>query len=140
MSTRPSFPSSRDGCAEENKFTEAIEAWRRQMQIEELAVCGHSFGAYLAASFAMLKASPCQALLLVDPWGLPERDPDALKNTSWSRKLLIGTFWAISSLVEPVTLLQLSGSRSWFAKSRARMVSAIVVGIGTVIAMAIVRV
>jgi pimeloyl-ACP methyl ester carboxylesterase len=127
LSSRPSFPSSRDGCAEENTFVEAIEAWRRQMQIEELSVCGHSFGAYLAASYAMQKASPCQSLLLIDPWGMPERDHNALKNTSWSRKLVIGAFWAISSLVEPVTLLQLSGSYSWFAKSRARMVTVTVI-------------
>lgn len=101
---------------------DAIDAWRKQMQIQSLTICGHSFGAYIAASYAMQKSSQCERLLLVDPWGMPERDPDTLKNAPLSRKVLIGTLWALSSWIEPVTLLQLSGSYSWFAKSRARMV------------------
>ena len=88
---------------------DAIDAWRRQMQIERLTICGHSFGAYLATSYAMQKPA-CERLLLVDPWGMPARDPDALKNVPWSRRLLIGTFMAVTSVVEPVTLMQVTSS------------------------------
>jgi pimeloyl-ACP methyl ester carboxylesterase len=53
LSTRPKFPAGSDGIAAEDKFLESIDAWRRQMQIKHFILCGHSFGAYLAASYAM---------------------------------------------------------------------------------------
>ena len=53
LSSRPQFPVAGDGSAAEAKFVDAIEAWRKTMQIDSLILCGHSFGGYLAAAFAM---------------------------------------------------------------------------------------
>lgn len=122
LSSRPQFPVAGDGSAAEAKFVDAIEAWRKTMQIDSLILCGHSFGGYLAAAFAMRHADRCRHVLLVDPWGLPERDPGMLKNVPLGRRLLINTFSVLTQMVEPVSLLQLTGAHQWFANSRRRMV------------------
>jgi len=75
LSSRPRFPS---GASAEAKFVDAIEAWRKAMEIQDMIVCGHSFGGYIAASYAMRFPDNVRHLLLVDPWGLPQRNPDAV--------------------------------------------------------------
>ena len=80
MSTRPHFPSSANGSLAEKKFVESIDSWRRHMKVDKFILAGHSFGAYLAVAYAMQHPERCQQLLLVDPWGLPERDPDAVRH------------------------------------------------------------
>ena len=79
LSSRPRFPGASNGSAAEAKFVDAIEAWRKTMQIDSLILCGHSFGGYLAMAYAMRHADRCRHVLLVDPWGLPERDPNAVR-------------------------------------------------------------
>ena len=45
-----------------------------------------------------------------------------LKNAPLGRRMLLNLFSALSHVVEPVTLLQMSGSYTWFAKSRSRYI------------------
>ncbi|KAG7272246.1 hypothetical protein CRUP_001524 [Coryphaenoides rupestris] len=66
QSSRPCFPV--DAAKAEAQFVEAIEQWRAQLGLESMILLGHNLGGYLAASV--------KHIVLVEPWGFPER-PDA---------------------------------------------------------------
>ncbi|XP_068427656.1 (Lyso)-N-acylphosphatidylethanolamine lipase [Clinocottus analis] len=70
-SSRPSFPS--DAAKAEEQFVESIEQWRQSVGLENMVLLGHSLGGYLAAAYAIQYPARVSHLILVDPWGFPER-------------------------------------------------------------------
>lgn len=50
-STRPTF--SNDAMVAEKQLVRSIEEWRREMDIEEMNLLGHSMGGFLATSYTM---------------------------------------------------------------------------------------
>lgn len=50
-SSRPRF--SRDPLEAENQHVEAIEAWRKEMNLERFVLLGHSMGGFISASYAL---------------------------------------------------------------------------------------
>ncbi|XP_054992463.1 1-acylglycerol-3-phosphate O-acyltransferase ABHD5 [Sorex araneus] len=72
-SSRPRFDS--DAEEVENQFVESIEEWRRALGLDKLILLGHNLGGFLAAAYALKYPSRVNHLILVEPWGFPER-PD----------------------------------------------------------------
>ncbi|XP_028988314.1 (Lyso)-N-acylphosphatidylethanolamine lipase isoform X2 [Betta splendens] len=75
-SSRPTFP--KDAAKAEEQFVTSIEQWRQSVGLENMILLGHSLGGYLATSYAIQypsRSSSCRVshLILVDPWGFPER-------------------------------------------------------------------
>ncbi|KAG7469816.1 hypothetical protein MATL_G00132790 [Megalops atlanticus] len=72
-SSRPQFSS--DACEAEQQFVDSIEQWRATVGLEAMILVGHNLGGYLAASYSLRFPSRVKHLILVEPWGFPER-PD----------------------------------------------------------------
>lgn len=73
-SSRPQF--DKDGEVAEMQFVRSINEWRREMNIRKMILCGHSFGSYLASSYALVYPDHIHHLILTDPWGFPEKPSD----------------------------------------------------------------
>lgn len=70
-SSRPDF--DKDANVAEMQFIKSINEWRREMNIRKMILCGHSFGAYLACSYALVYPDHIQHLILADSWGMPKK-------------------------------------------------------------------
>ncbi|XP_028334244.1 1-acylglycerol-3-phosphate O-acyltransferase ABHD5 isoform X6 [Physeter macrocephalus] len=72
-SSRPRFDN--DAEEVENQFVESIEEWRRALGLDKMILLGHNLGGFLAAAYSLKYSSRVSHLILVEPWGFPER-PD----------------------------------------------------------------
>ncbi|XP_003741446.1 protein ABHD4 [Galendromus occidentalis] len=57
----------------ENQFVRSVEKWRQQMNIRKAIFVGHALGGFIAASYSLRFPERVSHLILVDPWGLPEK-------------------------------------------------------------------
>ncbi|KAK3858515.1 hypothetical protein Pcinc_035298 [Petrolisthes cinctipes] len=73
-SSRPHF--TKDPLEAEREFITSIEHWRQQLGLDKFILLGHSFGGFLAASYAIKHPDRVEHLVLADPWGFPERPLD----------------------------------------------------------------
>lgn len=69
-SSRPAF--SADPIVAEAQFVESIEDWRKEVGLSDMILIGHSFGAFIATSYALKYPQKTKSVILVDPWGFPE--------------------------------------------------------------------
>nr|BDV50098.1 MAG: hypothetical protein [Porcellio scaber clopovirus] len=53
----------------EMEFIKCIEAWRGALDLKKIILVGHSFGGYLAASYAINYPDKISHLVLAEPWG-----------------------------------------------------------------------
>lgn len=95
-SSRPPFSS--DAMEAEQQFVKSIEEWRRETNLEKFILLGHSLGGFLATSYAINYPDRVKHLILADPWGFPEHNPNRLNEIP-----LI--FRAIAFLLKPVNPL-----------------------------------
>lgn len=79
-SSRPEF--SYDPVEIEHQFIDSIEKWREVMQLPQIVLLGHSFGGFLASSYALKYPKRLAHLILVDPWGFNEA-PDLQDFPLW---------------------------------------------------------
>lgn len=99
-SSRPNF--SNDAMVCEKQFVKSIEEWRREMNIKQMILLGHSMGGFLASSYALSYPDRVKHLILADPWGFPER-PSETSNKSlplWVRAIAyaltpLNPLWAL---------------------------------------------
>ncbi|ESO87802.1 hypothetical protein LOTGIDRAFT_219704 [Lottia gigantea] len=88
-SSRPVF--SHDPELAENEFIDAIEEWRKSLNLEKFILIGHSLGAFLASSYTIKYPKSVQHLILADAWGFPEKAPASQQQgrlPSWIRLLV----------------------------------------------------
>ncbi|XP_019955099.1 (Lyso)-N-acylphosphatidylethanolamine lipase [Paralichthys olivaceus] len=115
-SSRPPFPS--DAAKAEEQFVESIEQWRQSVGLENMILLGHSLGGYLATSYAIQYPSRVSHLILVDPWGFPERPntqieanrdqgTDVVRRSSPPRWVKV--IAAVVSLFNPLAVIRAAG-------------------------------
>ncbi|PIA15663.1 alpha/beta-hydrolase [Coemansia reversa NRRL 1564] len=81
-SSRPPYNSRREESEDarvahaENFFIESLEEWRQRMGIERMTLCGHSFGGYMSALYALKYPERVEKLVLVSPIGVPAQPTD----------------------------------------------------------------
>ncbi|CAI2353546.1 unnamed protein product [Caenorhabditis sp. 36 PRJEB53466] len=103
-SSRPQF--STDPETAEMEMIDSIEQWRDQMNLEKMNLVAHSFGGYLATSYALKYPSRVDNLVLADPWGFNEMDPELANRLTTRQKSI---FWVVQKF-NPLAILRLAGS------------------------------
>ncbi|CAL4104370.1 unnamed protein product, partial [Meganyctiphanes norvegica] len=93
-SSRPKFNT--DPLEAEREFVASIDTWRKEMSLNKFILMGHSFGGFLAASYAIKHPDRISHLILADPWGFPERPLDVAERYNVP-------FWvkAIGAILQP---------------------------------------
>lgn len=100
-SSRPVF--SNDPEEIEQQFVDSIERWREVLGLERMVLLGHSFGGFLAGSYALKYPDRLEHLIMVDPWGVdgaPEMQDFPLWKLSvaYTVRLMVGPFSMIRAL------------------------------------------
>ncbi|XP_013162855.1 PREDICTED: 1-acylglycerol-3-phosphate O-acyltransferase ABHD5-like isoform X6 [Papilio xuthus] len=70
-SSRPKFSS--DASKVEAQWVESVEEWRREVNLDQIILLGHSLGGYIATAYALKYPERVRHLILADPWGFPEK-------------------------------------------------------------------
>ncbi|CAJ1061385.1 -acylglycerol-3-phosphate O-acyltransferase ABHD5 isoform X1 [Xyrichtys novacula] len=76
QSSRPQFSTVTQEA--EEQFVESIEQWRAKIGLESMILLGHNLGGYLAVSYSIKYPHRVKHILLVEPWGFPQR-PDTVE-------------------------------------------------------------
>lgn len=104
-SSRPPF--SNDPIVAETQFVESIEDWRKEMNLKEMILLGHSFGGYIVCSYALKYPDYVKSLLLADPWGFSEYSEEEKPDTPIP--LWINLIVKSSQYVSPMAVFRWSG-------------------------------
>ncbi|XP_039251912.2 (Lyso)-N-acylphosphatidylethanolamine lipase-like [Styela clava] len=88
-SSHPNF--EKDAIDSENQFVESIEQWRDSVGLNKMIILGHSFGGYLASSYALKYPERIEHLILADPWGFPawKADDTRVRRIPWWARGLV---------------------------------------------------
>lgn len=99
-SSRPDFPDTAEEV--ERKFVEVIEEWRKNMQLDNFILIGHSMGGFLSAAYALEHPERVKHLILADPWGfVGQTDSTSPPKVTGFRAWLLGkltNFRALSTM------------------------------------------
>ncbi|XP_060637841.2 1-acylglycerol-3-phosphate O-acyltransferase ABHD5 [Anolis sagrei] len=104
-SSRPQFDT--DAEVAENQFVESIEEWRRKMGLDRMILLGHNLGGFLAAAYSLKYPSRAKHLILVEPWGFPERPSSAEHERAIP--IWIKALGAVLSPFNPLAGLRIAG-------------------------------
>ncbi|XP_030629756.1 (Lyso)-N-acylphosphatidylethanolamine lipase isoform X2 [Chanos chanos] len=114
-SSRPLF--STDGTLAEEQFVSSIEQWREVLGLDRMILLGHSLGGYLATSYAIQYPERVSHLILVDPWGFPERpkpQPEASEDKGSATKRPTIPRWvkavaSVAGYFNPLAIIRAAG-------------------------------
>jgi abhydrolase domain-containing protein 5 len=109
-SSRPNF--DKDPEVAEMQFVRSIEEWRKEVNLPKMILLGHSFGSYLACSYALTYPNRVHHLVLVDSWGTPQKPKDVEKKYNvpmWIK--------GVAYLVQPFNPLWLVRASGPFGKA-----------------------
>ena len=110
-SSRPTF--SNDPEKIEQQFVDSIERWRQVMQIPKMVLLGHSFGGFLASSYALKYPERLEHLILVDPWGYDEK-PDLQDFPLWK----LSVAYTVRFMFGPFSMIRAFGPfGEWLIKN-----------------------
>ncbi|KAF2359184.1 Alpha/beta hydrolase fold-1 [Trinorchestia longiramus] len=104
-SSRPKFDT--DAVKAEKQFITSMERWRQSIGLHKFILLGHSFGGFLAASYAIKYPERISHLVLADPWGFPERPLDVderYKLPLWAKALA-----SVAQHFNPLSVLRFTG-------------------------------
>jgi len=95
LSSHPTWTPGTDVEKAEAWFVESLEAWRRERQITQLDLLGHSIGGNIAAAYAESYPESVRSLILVSPAGMVGEPEDyQTKLRSASRRIrLVMSLW-----------------------------------------------
>ncbi|XP_060533182.1 (Lyso)-N-acylphosphatidylethanolamine lipase-like [Cylas formicarius] len=107
-SSRPNFSKN---CIEaENEMVKSIEEWRKEMNLDNFILLGHSLGGFLATSYCISYPNKVKHLILSDPWGFPEKPTDSPQVPFW-----IKTVGQVVQYFNPLVGLRMAGPLGpWF--------------------------
>ena len=101
------IPFSPDAQKAEEEFVDSIERWRKGVGVDKFILLGHSFGAFLACSYAMRYPSRVRHLVLVDPWGFSR--PPAEEKLRERFSLRARVLWQVMLKINPFTPVRVAG-------------------------------
>ncbi|CAL4211588.1 unnamed protein product [Meganyctiphanes norvegica] len=104
-SSRPKFNT--DPLEAEREFVASIEAWRREISLNKFILMGHSFGGFLAASYAIKHPDRISHLILADPWGFPEKPLDVAER--YNLPIWVKVVGAIVQPFNPLSVIRIAG-------------------------------
>jgi pimeloyl-ACP methyl ester carboxylesterase len=89
-------------------FVDSINAWAEKEKLDKFNLFGHSFGAYIAAHFALKNPEKIEKLILCDPWGVPEKPKeDETQKPPLKWRVIRGLVGSLSK--NPIELVRLAG-------------------------------
>uniref|UniRef100_A0A1L8DAN3 1-acylglycerol-3-phosphate O-acyltransferase ABHD5 n=1 Tax=Nyssomyia neivai TaxID=330878 RepID=A0A1L8DAN3_9DIPT len=115
-SSRPKF--SCDAAKAESQLVASIEEWRREMNLKEMILLGHSMGGFLAASYAISHPERVKHLVLADPWGFPDKPADY--GTKYNIPVWVRVLAFAMQPLNPLWAVRAAGPFGQWVVSRAR--------------------
>lgn len=95
----------------EEEMVNYIEDWRIAMHLEKIIILGHSFGGYIAATYALTHKDRVCHLVLAEPWGIlsKEDDPNKQHEKMFSEKC--SSYLCKSLKINPLQVAHRFGSK-----------------------------
>ncbi|XP_066498673.1 1-acylglycerol-3-phosphate O-acyltransferase ABHD5 [Hoplias malabaricus] len=104
-SSRPPVPEQAEEA--ERWFVRSLEEWRERVDLKDMILLGHNLGAYISTAYALTHPHRVKQLILVEPWGFPER-PGSEEHQS-RIPLWIKVLGSAMNPFNPLALLRLAG-------------------------------
>ncbi|KAM4688170.1 1-acylglycerol-3-phosphate O-acyltransferase ABHD5 isoform 2-T2 [Discoglossus pictus] len=104
-SSRPHFEGNAEKA--EEQFVQSVEEWRMALGLEKMILLGHNLGAYLASAYSLKYPSKVKSLILVEPWGFPDRPDNGVEERPIP--IWIKAVGAMLSPFNPLAGLRLAG-------------------------------
>uniref|UniRef100_A0A4W4FMX4 1-acylglycerol-3-phosphate O-acyltransferase ABHD5 n=1 Tax=Electrophorus electricus TaxID=8005 RepID=A0A4W4FMX4_ELEEL len=91
----------------EEQFIQSLEEWRKAVGVELMILLGHDLGGYVSVAYALTYPHRVKHLVLVEPWGFPER-PDA-QGSDCQVPMWIKALGTALNPFNPLALLRMAG-------------------------------